>query len=40
MNGLIGNTDSAKFIFVAIEDESQLPSKGMMNEYFPNHHQC
>lgn len=37
MNGLIGNTDSAKFIFVAIEDESQLPSKGMMKEYFPNH---
>jgi len=28
MNGLIGNTDSAKFIFVAIEDESQLLVKG------------
>jgi hypothetical protein len=37
MNGLIGNTDSAKFIFVSVEDESQLPSKGMMKEYFPNH---
>jgi hypothetical protein len=37
MNGLIGNADSAKFIFVSVEDESQLPSKGMMKEYFPNH---
>ena len=37
MNGLIGNTDSAKFIFVAVEDDSQLPTKKMMKEYFPNH---
>lgn len=37
MNGLIGNTDSAKFIFFSVEDESQLPSKGMMKEYFPKH---
>ena len=37
MNGLIGNTDSAKFIFVAVEDETELPTKVMMKEYFPNH---
>ena len=37
MNGLIGNTDSAKFIFVAVEDDSQLPTKKMMKEYYPNH---
>lgn len=37
MNGLIGNVDSAKFIFVAIEDESQLPTKSVMKNYFPNH---
>jgi hypothetical protein len=37
MNGLIGTKASAKFIFVATDDESNLPSKGEMKEYFPNH---
>jgi hypothetical protein len=37
MNGLIGNSVSAKFIFLAIDDESLIPSKKEMKEYFPNH---
>ena len=37
MKGIIGNATSAKFIFLAIDDESQLPSKKEMKEYFPNH---
>lgn len=37
MNGLIGNAESAKFIFLAIDDDSLIPSKKEMKEYFPNH---
>lgn len=36
MNGLIGNTQSAKFIFIACDDEELIPSKSEMNIYFTN----
>ena len=37
MNGLIGNAQSAKFIFIACDDENLVPTKSEMNNYFPNH---
>jgi hypothetical protein len=37
MNGLIGNTQSAKFIFIACDDENLVPTKSEMSNYFPNH---
>ena len=37
MNGLVGNTKSAKFIFIACDDDSLIPTKNEMSTYFPNH---
>ena len=37
MNGLIGNAQSAKFIFIACDDENLIPTKAEMSNYFPNH---
>lgn len=37
MSGIIGNADSAKFIFIACEDEGRIPTGAEMNIYFPNH---
>ena len=37
MNGLIGNMPSAKFILLACSDESLLPTKKDMTDFFPNH---
>lgn len=36
MNGLIGNRDNAKFIFLGIDNEKDLPSKSKLLNYFPN----
>ena len=36
MNGLIGNRNDAKFIFLGVDDEKDLPSKQMLLKYFPN----
>ena len=37
MNGLIGNAQSAKFIFIACDDDSLIPTKNEMSNFFPNH---
>ncbi len=37
MIGLIGNMPSAKFILLACSDESLLPTKKDMTDFFPNH---
>ncbi len=37
MNGLIGNADSAKFIFIAVDDENEIPTKTVMSNFFPKH---
>lgn len=36
MNGLIGNNLSAKFIFLACENEDKVPAKKELKEFFPN----
>jgi len=36
MNGLIGNNPRAKFIFLACENEEDIPSKKDIKQFFPN----
>jgi hypothetical protein len=36
MSGLIGDKESAKFIFFAVDDESELPKKAEMLNHFPD----
>jgi hypothetical protein len=35
MNGLIGNRNDAKFIFLGVDDEKDLPTKPKLTKYFP-----
>lgn len=35
MSGLIGDKEKAKFIFFAVEDETDLPKKAEMQNHFP-----
>ncbi|MBT8594389.1 hypothetical protein G6672_02715 [Polynucleobacter paneuropaeus] len=36
MNGLIGNNTSAKFIFLGCNDESEVPPKKDIKQYYPD----
>lgn len=36
MNGLIGNRDCAKFVFLGVENDADLPNKSKLLNYFPN----
>jgi hypothetical protein len=36
MNGLIGNNTSAKFIFLGCDDESEVPPKKDIKQYYPD----
>jgi hypothetical protein len=36
MNGLIGNNAAAKFIFLGCNDESEVPTKKDIKQYFPD----
>lgn len=36
MSGLIGDKESAKFIFFAVKNEADLPNKAEMLIHFPN----
>lgn len=36
MSGLIGDKESAKFIFFAVDDEAELPKKAEMLNHFPD----
>jgi hypothetical protein len=36
MNGLLGNFDSAKFIFIACDEESWVPTPKEIKTFFPN----
>lgn len=36
MSGLIGDKESAKFIFFAVDDDSELPKKAEMLNHFPD----
>lgn len=36
MNGLIGNRDYAKFVFLGVENDADLPSKSKLLNYFPS----
>lgn len=36
MNGLLGNNASAKFVFLGCDDESLVPSKKEIKEFFPD----
>lgn len=35
MNGLVGNNPTAKFIFLGCNDESEVPTKKDIKQYFP-----
>lgn len=36
MNGLIGNRDYAKFVFLGVDDDADLPNKSKLLNYFPS----